>query len=125
MPAIAHRHRPVVSLVRLAGRDQGQNPHFRSTLFGQLAGLFFCKDGSGQRTAGIRQLHGQLHVLRTQGAQPARGFHAPAGGAQVRPVYRTMPPVGQQTFNEAGRHGRSGMARLEGGQHNQHPALQR
>ncbi|WP_342701554.1 hypothetical protein ACOTR2_00405 (plasmid) [Enterobacter asburiae] len=41
MPAFVQLHRPVVSLTGLAVWDQGQNPHFRGTLFGQLAGLFF------------------------------------------------------------------------------------
>ncbi|EPT9218355.1 hypothetical protein SPM17_22875 [Enterobacter hormaechei subsp. xiangfangensis] len=95
MPDAVQLHRPVVSLVRLAGRVQGQNPDRCRALLRQDARLFVSEKRGGQRTAGVRQLNGQLHVRGTKGMQPARGFHAPAGGAQVRPerVSRRADPI--------------------------------
>ncbi|WP_255249169.1 hypothetical protein, partial [Enterobacter hormaechei] len=88
MPDAVQLHRPVVSLVCLAGRDQGQNPDRCRALLRQDARLFVSEKRGGQRTAGVRQLDGQLQVRGSQGAQPARSFHAPAGGAEIRPVHR-------------------------------------
>ncbi|MCD2483696.1 hypothetical protein LRN34_23430, partial [Enterobacter kobei] len=83
MPSTIQLHRPVVSLICLDRRDQRQNPDRRRALLRQDTRLFVSEKRGGQRTAGIRQLDGQLQVRRAQGAQPARGFHAPAGGTQV------------------------------------------
>ncbi|WP_235610640.1 hypothetical protein [Enterobacter roggenkampii] len=123
MPAIVQRHRPVVSLTGMAVQDQGQNPDRRCALLRQDARLFFSQKRGGQRTAGVRQLNGQLHVRGAQGAQPARGFHAPAGGAEVWPVHRGVPALLQHPLNIPRGH-RPRTFRTEGGQHNQHPPLQ-
>ncbi|WP_177332224.1 MULTISPECIES: hypothetical protein [Klebsiella/Raoultella group] len=124
MPAIVQRHRAVVSLICLDRRDQGQNPDRRRSLLCQDARLFVSEKRYGQHTASVRQLDGQLQVRGAQGAQPARGFHAPAGGAQVRPVHRGVPTLLQHPLNIPRRH-RPRTFRTEGGQHNQHPPLQR
>ena len=128
MPAIVQRHRPLVTeRVRLIDRlhpDQGQNPDRRRSLLRQDARLFVSEKRGGQRTASVRQLNGQLQVRGSQGAQPARGFHAPAGGAQVRPVHRGVPALLQHPLNIPRRH-RPRTFCTEGGQHNQHPPLQR
>ncbi|WP_320741540.1 MULTISPECIES: hypothetical protein [Enterobacter] len=124
VPAIVQLHRPVVSLTGLAVRDQGQNPDRRRTLLRQNARLFVSQKRGGQRTAGVRQLNGQLHVRGAQGAQPARGLHATAGGSEVRPVHRGVPALLKHPLNIPSGH-RPRTFRTEGGQHNQHPALQR
>ncbi|WP_337059632.1 hypothetical protein [Enterobacter roggenkampii] len=124
MPAAVQRHRAVVSFPGLAARDQRQNPDRRCALLGQDARLFVSEKRGGQHTAGVRQLHGQLQVLRAQGAQPARGFHAPAGSAEVRPVHRGVTAQHQYPLYIPRGH-RPRVIRTEGGQHNQHPPLKR
>ncbi|RAY76636.1 hypothetical protein DP199_02930 [Enterobacter kobei] len=124
MPATVELHRAVVSFLCLAAREQGQNPDRRCSLLRQDASLFVSEKRGGQRTASVRQLNGQLHVRGAQGAQPARGFHAPAGGAEVRPVHRGRTALLQHPLNISCRH-RSRTFRTEGGQHNQYPPLQR
>ncbi|WP_407301345.1 hypothetical protein, partial [Klebsiella quasipneumoniae] len=71
MPSTIQLHRPVVSLICLDRRDQRQNPDRRRALLRQDARLFVSEKRGVQRTAGIRQLDGQLQVRRAQGAQPA------------------------------------------------------
>ncbi|MGX5024792.1 hypothetical protein ACWKXN_19640 [Enterobacter sp. UPMP2060] len=124
VPAIIQRHRPVVSLICRAARDQGQNPDRRRAMLRQDARLFVSQKRGGQRTAGTRQFNGQPQGRGAKAAQPARGFHPLTGGAEVRSVHRGVPALRQHPLYILSCH-RPGTFLLQGGQHNQHPTLKR
>jgi hypothetical protein len=82
VPSTIQLHRPVVSLICLTGGTREQNPDRRRALLRQDTRLFVSEAGRPARPASVSSTASCRFGARRV-REPARGFHAPAGGTQV------------------------------------------